>query len=313
MATAENLLNGLVEGKEKGMKAYEKTVAKYQDATPIGERVNVRVAVQKANQGRTKAVVNRKGKLYSVKYMFFSIENKTGNKNRNFIHKGRKYYTLLINPVERTGSVKSQKWIEEKVGERIIRADRDTEKDFAKLMTIMRTDKEFDEMVQGEFYYYIDAIKIMKAELIDESAEDYDIFADELTDAKHNVSIYNRYIQTELNPDCLKFKEAIKKKGHVENECWMNTLLDHYSETLFKHKRGSLARNMCRDKILECIGKTDEEFKQNGASINEMERVFKEFKIKARLYDIDSNLIYKHDPENYNSKKTYYFQWLGCK
>ena len=44
-----------------------------------------------------------------------------------------------------------------------------------------------------------------------------------------------------------------------------------------------------------------------------MEKVFKEFKIKARLYDIDSNLIYKHDPENYNSKKNYYFQWLSCK
>ena len=109
MATAENLLNGLVEGKEKGMKAYEKAVAKYQDATPIGEREKVRSAVEKANQGRTKAVVNKKGKLYSVKYMLFSIENRTGKKNGSFIHKGRKYYTLLVNPVERTGSVKSHR------------------------------------------------------------------------------------------------------------------------------------------------------------------------------------------------------------
>ena len=37
-------------------------------------------------------------------------------------------------------------------------------------------------------------------------------FADELTDAKHNVSIYHKYIQTELNPDCLTLKEALKKK-----------------------------------------------------------------------------------------------------
>ena len=73
-ATAENLLNGLVEGKEKGMKAYEKAVAKYQDPEPIGERINVRLAVQKANEGRTRAVVKRKGKLYSVKYMFFQFK-----------------------------------------------------------------------------------------------------------------------------------------------------------------------------------------------------------------------------------------------
>ena len=74
MATAENLLNGLVEGKEKGMKAYQKAVAKYQDPETIGERINVRLAVQKANEGRTRAVVKRKGKLYSVKYMLFSKE-----------------------------------------------------------------------------------------------------------------------------------------------------------------------------------------------------------------------------------------------
>ena len=310
MATAENLLNGLVEGKDKGMKAYEKAVAKYQEAEPIGERINVRLAVQKANEGRTRAVVKRKGKLYSVKYMLFSKERGVTNKNRSFVHKGKRYYPLLMNPMERTGSVKSQKWIEEKVGQRIFRDDKETEKDFAKLITIMRTDQDFDDIVKGELYHYVDAIKIMKAELIDESAEDYDIFADELTDAKHNVSLFNRYVQTELNPDCLRFKDAIKKKGHADNECWMNTLLDHYSETLFKHKRGSLARNMCREKILELIRKTDEEFKQNGASINEMERVFKEFKIKARLYDIDSNLIYKHDPENYNSKMFITFNGL---
>ena len=40
------------------------------------------------------------------------------------------------------------------------------------------------------------------------------------------------------------------------------------------------------------------------SSINEMDKVFKHFNILARLYiyiyDIDSNLIYKHNPVNFN-------------
>lgn len=161
MTTAEKLLEGLVKGDAKGKNAYEKAVEKYQDVEPIGERINVKLAVQKANEGRTRAVVKRRGKLYSVKYMLFSKERGVTNKNRSFVHKGRRYYPLLMNPMERTGSVKSQKWIEEKVGERIFRDDKDTEKDFAKLMVIMRTDKDFEDIVQGEIYHYVDAIKII--------------------------------------------------------------------------------------------------------------------------------------------------------
>ena len=50
--------------------------------------------------------------------------------------------------------------------------------------------------------------------------------------------------------------------------------------------------------VLCVVNKTDEEFKQSGASIYiyMMDNVFNKLNIKARLYDIDSNLIYKHDP-----------------
>ena len=43
--------------------------------------------------------------------------------------------------------------------------------------------------------------------------------------------------------------------------------------------------------VLFVVNRTDEEFKQSGASINMMDNIFKKFNIKARLYDIDSNLI----------------------
>ena len=41
-----------------------------------------------------------------------------------------------------------------------------------------------------------------------------------------------------------------------------------------------------------------------------MDDVFKKFNIKARLYDIDSNLIYKHDPVDYNSMRIITFNGL---
>ena len=53
-----------------------------------------------------------------------------------------------------------------------------------------------------------------KIDLLESDDIDYAIFADELRDAKRNVSVYHKYIQTELNPDCLTLKEALKKNNH---------------------------------------------------------------------------------------------------
>ena len=52
------------------------------------------------------------------------------------------------------------------------------------MMGTMRTDKEFDRMVQSEVYHYVDLIRLESAELIDESDTKYDRFADELTNTK---------------------------------------------------------------------------------------------------------------------------------
>ena len=175
----------------------------------------------------------------------------------------------------------------------------------------MRTDNEFKRMTDnGTFYNYIDAIRIEQIDLLESDDIDFDVFADELTDAKHNVSIYHRYIQTEVQPDCLTLKEALKKKGHIENECWINTLYDHYADTLMRQKRSKVAKNLTRDEILKIINKTDADFKMRGANINMMNNVFKRFNIKARLYDIDSNLIYRHDPDNFNSRRIITFNGL---
>ena len=45
-------------------------------------------------------------------------------------------------------------------------------------------------------------------------------------------------------------------------------MVEHYSDTLMKHKRGSLAKDLTRDKVLDFIELSEEEFIKNGASIN---------------------------------------------
>ena len=102
------------------------------------------------------------------------------------------------------------------------------------------------------------------------------------------------------------------KNHHIENECWTNTLIDHRADTLMRQKKGKRAKNLTREKVIEIINKTEEEFKNNGASIREMEKVFKQFNIKARIYDISINSkpIHRHDGENYFSKRVVTFNGL---
>ena len=339
--TADKLINGILakDDKElkKGLKEYDKAVAKYENAKPIGERTNVQQATKKATKARKQQAISvrlrkktspedlaraskvitrmarkrllQNRKTYAIQYMLFSLENKSGTKRASFTEDGRKYYSLLVNPSVRNANILSPVWIEEMLKVKVLKHGNLPL--FRRMMMTLRTDKEFQRMTEHEtFYNYIDAIRIEKIDLLESDDIDYDVFADELRDAKHNVSIYHRYIQTELNPDCLTLKEALKKNNHIENECWINTLTDHYADTLMREKKAHNGKQLTREKILKIINKTDEQFKRHGACIHIMDNVFKDFNIKARLYDIDSNLIYKHDPVDYNSMRIITFNGL---
>ena len=339
--TADKLINGILakDDKElkKGLKEYDKAVAKYEDAKPIGERTNVQQATKKATKARKQQAISvrlrkktspedlarasktitriarkrllQNRKTYAIQYMLFSLENKSGTKRASFTEDGRKYYSLLVNPSVRNANILSPVWIEEMLKVKVLKHGNLPL--FRRMMMTLRTDKEFQRMTEHEtFYNYIDAIRIEKIDLLESDDIDFDVFADELRDAKHNVSIYHRYIQTELNPDCLTLKEALKKNNHIENECWINTLTDHYADTLMREKKAHNGKQLTREKILKIINKTDEQFKRQGACIHIMDNVFKDFNIKARLYDIDSNLIYKHDPVDYNSMRIITFNDL---
>lgn len=182
--------------------------------------------------------------------MLFSRENRTGAKKPTYIN-GNKYFTLLTNPAVRSANIKSQEWIEQHVNEAIPKGlpDRDGMNPlFKRMVLILQTDSEVKNLFDGPYLNYTDAIRIESAERIDDDGRDYNALDDDLTDASRNVSIYHTYIETEIDTTYLNLKEAIQKKHYKENECWINALYDHYSQTLMKHKSGSLAKNLTREK-----------------------------------------------------------------
>ena len=57
---------------------------------------------------------------------------------------------------------------------------------------------------------------------------------------------------------------------------------------------------MKRDKIFKLMNVSEEEFKENGASVEDMMPVFQEFRLTVRFYDCLGRKVYSYDPERKN-------------
>ena len=289
--TAVNLINGLTMGnakaKEKGVKQYEKAVAKYEDKAPITERM--KATVKKARKGKeVKEVVRKTDKQpvfkrkaigglstkakdifkgrrnYDVKYMLFSINNRSGAKKASFILDGVAYYPLLLltrgnASVVGSANVRANEFIETLVKRRI-RQYRDTEKFlFRTLMTTMNSSSEFKEAT-GHLIEYADAIRIESVEIVETDTGGYDEKEEPLQQG-NSISTYYRYIQTEVDAAAQTMKEALNKQNYRENECWINALLENFEGTnLTREKRQQKnTKTLTRDKVLELLNMTEDE------------------------------------------------------
>ena len=80
------------------------------------------------------------------------------------------------------------------------------------------------------------------------------------------------------------------------NMCWTNALTDYHKNTLTGDKKRE-KNKLTRESILKPINKTEDDFTTNGASLDDMTRVFEHYKIQVRVYDVFENLVYHYDPE----------------
>ena len=170
-------------------------------------------------------------------------------------------------------------------------------------MRILEQDKDMLGLLGTFMGYGLDAIKIYSATVVDGNNEDYDPKKRKLRNSD-NIGIYHRFIETELDPEYETFAEAIRVKHYVKHECWINTLTDFYQNTLMGERR---KQPLTREAVLNLIGTTENDFKTVGASIEDMSKVFREYRITARVYDYMENLIFSYDPPKRDHHyKTFY-------
>ena len=292
VATAENFIKNLTSTNkrtaEKARDKYNETIKDLKKSKPLNERI-----------------AEKKGmNSYLVNFQLYTTRHPRNIIKPAFKKFGLEFYIEKFDI--RQATVKAKDFNKEWIKKVIFRftdeegfKDKDlnkVDKEFEQIMDILRKDKDFDDFVKDLMEHYdnlFDAIKIQQVEKISKSGEKFDIMKENLTDGIQHVSMYHRYIYTDLNSNLTTLRQAIENSTHVENQCWINSLSDFYQDTLMGYgKRNQLTR----EKIIEIIGRSD--FYSNGASIEEMDKVFKAFKIPARIYNSFNKLIYKHEPEH---------------
>ena len=328
LTTAENLIKGIATNNEKqrakGLKEYEKRIEKYESVTPAGERMaktaekaregrvikRVRNTIRRTSQASvasrlTRAVSNRgfgERKSYAITYMLFTNQESEKSIRPAFRVNGIPYFPIFAGRPPILANIKVTPFIETLVRRRITKPDEHPL--FKKVMMFLK--RELDSVVDPDLLNYVDAIVIYSAEQV-ESPENFDVEEEDLRETK-NVSIYNNYHETWIDPEEETVREAIQNKTYNENECWINALLETYKDTeLTREKRGSLAKTLSRKKILELLDRTEENI-HKGASIKAMKSVFEYFSIPVKLYDTWLNTIFRYIPRNYtkgHSKKIF--------
>ena len=340
--TANKLINDIsindTKKRKSGLKRYDKAVAKYEESEPITERMAK--TAKKARTGKeVKAVIKKHDKqpifkrkaisglatkakdifknrkTYDVKFMLFSVANRNEIKKPSFILDGISYYPILLKASGKQralgeANVKANQFIETVVSRKIRKYHKDEKGLYKRVMLLMNTSSEFDDI--GHLVEYADAIRIESVELVETDTSNYDEREQSLRESQ-NISIYYRYIQTEVDADALTIKEALQKKEYKDNECWINALLENFEGTdLLREKRQqkNTIPTLSRNKVLELLEMTEEEFINNGASINQMDKVFQFFNIPARLYNFTGGLIYQHNPKDYEKGRVKMFRGL---
>ena len=152
---------------------------------------------------------------------------------------------------------------------------------------------------------YTSAIKILDTTDVSNTGGSGEETKKKLKDG-NEIGMYHCTINTEMDVASDNLVDAIKNKKHSDGECWINTLIDHFEETLMNTKKWE-SKRMTRDKVLKLMNLNEEEFRENGASVEDMKPVFEEFKLTVRLYNCIGQKIYTYDPDKKNKNITVLF------
>ena len=114
------------------------------------------------------------------------------------------------------------------------------------LQGLLKADQIFRQQFPN-LELYADCIKIKDISEITSRSKKRKNEAEEMLRDGKQISMYHTYINTELEESYDSFYDAIRDDGIFEDECWINSLNDHYKNTLMspnKWKSKRLTREM---------------------------------------------------------------------
>ena len=288
--TADNLIRKFItaktaKDKEKADQEYIKIYDKHKDKPSLGGRMEE----TKKENVRTGKTNTRKEFIYSIKVAFFKYKAKDNMQKIAFYDKaGRPLVPITdSNGIKQTANIKTTSYVENLVGRKVFRIY--DKRLFKNLMFDLGRDSSI-EIFLGYMLNYVDCTKVYEVDRVDGDT-DFNPIRENLRDAT-NVSMYHNYIQTPLNPEY----ETLKEEHYQDNICWMNTLTDYYKNTLMDDKKRE-KNKLTRESILKLVNKTEDDFKTNGASLDDMTKVFEHYRIQVKVYDVFNSLVYQYNPE----------------
>ena len=153
--------------------------------------------------------------------------------------------------------------------------------------------------------HYIDMIYIKSIYTYNDKKSKYNPLKTKARASDENHAINYRYIKTEINLNYDTFKECIKNEKYKDNECFINSLMDFYENSIFSKTKEGLTR----EKFLSLLNKSESNIK-HGLSIEDLEPFFQKFRIPVRIFDCSYKCIYKYDPRNSNNHNKAYYALL---
>ena len=302
--TADNLVRKFItaktaKDKEKADQEYNNIYDKHKDKPSLGERMEE----TKKENVRTGKTNPSKKYIYSIKVAFFKYKVEGDTRKIAFHDKAGKPLVPVYGgseDIKRTANIKTTSYVENLVGRKVFNIY--DKRLFLKLLLDLQRDPSIFEYL-GYQLPYVACIKVYEVDRVDGDT-DFNPKRENLRDAT-NMSMYHNYIQTPLNPEYETLKEAIKIEHYQDNICWINTLTDYFFYTLMDDKKRE-KNKLTRESILKLINQTEDDFKANGASLDDMTKVFEHYRIQVRVYDVFNNLVYQYNPE----KRDHHIQTL---
>ena len=315
VATAENLIKGLTSSNkkvyDKAFQKYKDNIKKFKEAKPLKERMQ---------EARTRNANKEKTYFISFQlYIYYKGNLKESNikQKPSFIHQGVYYFIKsfqlqtatvdLPNTFIASGNIRidvRDTLKKENINRRIFRwinvedfeDGRKENPEFKNVIEVLKKDPEHEGYLNFILTHYdsLGCVKLQSVEVLEKNGKKYNIMDENLTDISY-TSIYNRYVHTPIKMEATTIKNAIVKGNHITNACWENALCEFYGDTLMSERT---RKRLTVDSIMEITGRKD--FYENGVSLNDMDKVFKQYNIPARIFSFFNKLIYQYTPPRQN-------------